>query len=650
MERIAIVGLGGVGKTQISLELVFQAKEMYPDCAVFWVPAVDMESVQQSYQQIASQLGIENPDPAGEDVKRVVQKHLSRPQSGRWFLIFDSADDITMWTEASPNSKGGGLRDFLPQSEQGVIMFTTRSNKVAQYLRSTEIIEIPEMDEHKATKVLKNLLVNKSLLNDQESTRKLLERLTFLPLAIVQAASFINENMMSISNYVQLLDGQAQDIIDLLSQEFEDEGRYKSTRNPVATTWLTSFDQIRRLNTLAFDYLAFMACVHPKDIPISLLPIATPVEREKAIGLLISYSFVRSHHAGSRLDMHRLVQLATANWLKSVNSLESWHSYALGHASRHYPQWDAMRRSEWRAALPHALQVLRLTSNDSATSERAQLLSTVGFCKSIDGRNKEALEVLLPALEIWDTMFGCDDPRSLRTLGYLGFAYRGMGNFDKAAQILEGVLKLKICQFGLDSVETNGTMSELASVYRIRGDPESSELVIQSSTQDLQKAEHLEIQVVRYCLRTIGPESSLTLGAIFGLTRTYIAQGRLSDAEELAQQFLAIQTRAFGPDDIGTTSAMTALADIYMQRWRLKDAEFLYGESIERAKKSLGPEHPVILRDMHQMAWALKLQKRHSEALFLMTECVRLKETSHGASHYTTLESLDCIKDWTNQK
>lgn len=174
-ERIAIVGLGGVGKTQISLELAFQAKEMYPDCAVFWVPAVDMESLQQSYQQIASQLGIETPDPAG-DVTGVIQRYLSQPQSGRWFLIFDNADDLSMWTEASTDSKGGGLRDFLPQSEQGVIMFTTRSNKVAQYLKSTEVIEIPEMDEHKATKVLENLLVNKNLLNDQESTRKLLDR------------------------------------------------------------------------------------------------------------------------------------------------------------------------------------------------------------------------------------------------------------------------------------------------------------------------------------------------------------------------------------------------------------------------------------------------------------------------------------------
>jgi len=645
MEKIAIVGLGGVGKTQVSLELAFQAKEMYPDCAVFWVPTVDMESVQQAYQLIASKLGIGNPDSDEEDVRRVVQMYLSKPQSGRWLLIFDNADDLSMWKGASWDSKDGGLRDFLPQSEQGVIMFTTRSNKVAQYLKSTETIEIPEMDEHKATQVLSNLLINKNLLSDKESTRKLLERLTFLPLAIVQAASFINENMMDISSYARLLDGQAQDIIDLLSQEFEDEGRYKSIRNPVATTWLTSFDQIRRQSAVAFNYLAFMACVNQKDIPISILPLATPLERGKALGLLISYSFVRSHHAGSRLDMHRLVQLATTNWLKSIDSLQIWHSYALQHLSWCYPQWDKMPPSEIRAAMPHVLQVLRLTSNKSATPERAQLLSTVGTYKADYGRYKEALEVLAVALDIWEPMFGRDDFRSLSTLKAIGFVHRQMDNLEKAAQIFEEILDLQKCKLGLDCAETSATMIDLASVYRHRGAPGNS-------MQYLQKAEELNTRAARYCLKVMGPEHPDTLCALFWLTQTYTAQGRLSNAEELAKQFLAIQTRVApaGLYDFRTARAMSALADIYFQRWRLKDAEALYSKSMEREKKIVGPEHPTVLRSMYQLARVLKSQRRHSEAVDLMTECARLDEKLFGASHYATIQCFDYIKDWTNWK
>ncbi|KAI2714281.1 hypothetical protein CBS147354_7450 [Penicillium roqueforti] len=50
---------------------------------------------------------------------------------------------------------------------------------------------------------------------------ELLEQLTCVPLASVQAASFINENSMTIASYVKLLVGQEQSAIDLLSQDFE---------------------------------------------------------------------------------------------------------------------------------------------------------------------------------------------------------------------------------------------------------------------------------------------------------------------------------------------------------------------------------------------------------------------------------------------
>lgn len=652
MQRIAIVGLGGVGKTQISLELAFQVKEMYPDCSIFWIPVVDMESLQQAYQNIASQLGIEPSDDDEKDVKKAVQRHLSRPQSGRWLLIYDNADDLSMWTESPPNSGSEGLQGYLPKANdgQGAILFTTRSNRVAQYLASTEIIELAEMDEHKATKVLKNLLVNKSLIDDRESTRKLLDRLTFLPLAIVQAAAFMNENGMNISSYVKLLDGQAQDTIDLLSQEFEDEGRYKSIRNPVATTWLTSFDQIRQQNTLAFDYMAFMACINPKDIPVSLLPPARPVEREKALGLLSSYSVIHSHHSGTRLDMHRLVQLATANWLKSVNSLHSWHIYALGHISRHYPAFDPTRRSEWRAAMPHALQILHHTSNEPATADSIYLLSTIGFCKNEDGRYTEAIEILISALEASEVVFGYNHHRSLMTRGYLATSYEGMGELEKATKIFEEILAYRKSTNGLECLETNQTLESLAIIYRMRGSRESRQGAVKNSVQSLQRAEELSSQALKYFLRAFGPENGDTLFAMFNLTQVYIAQGQLSNAEELAQQTLAIQEKLFGSDTLGTTSAMTTLADIYMERWRLKDAELLYAEAIMRAKKFLEPGHRNILRDMHQMAWALKLQYRHSEALALMTECVSLGEKSLGTSHYTNEPSRKTIRDWTGQK
>ena len=152
----------------------------------------------------------------------------------------------------------------------------------------------------------------------------MLSQLTYLPLAIVQAAAYINENAISLADYLSLLDEQEEEVIDLLSEDFEDDGRYQNINNPVATTWLISFDQLRRRDQLAADYLSFMACIEPKDIPLSpcLLPPGASRKKEiDAIGILTAYSFVNKRAADECLDLHRLVHLATRNWLRKEELL-----------------------------------------------------------------------------------------------------------------------------------------------------------------------------------------------------------------------------------------------------------------------------------------------------------------------------------------
>jgi hypothetical protein len=103
-------------------------------------------------------------------------------------------------------------------------------------------------------------------------------------------------------------------VIDLLSEHFKDDSRYRKVRNPVATTWLISFEQIRIRDPLAADYLPFMAYINPKDIPQSLLPPGLSRKREvDAIGTLQAYSFITKRAVDLALDTHRLVHLATRN-------------------------------------------------------------------------------------------------------------------------------------------------------------------------------------------------------------------------------------------------------------------------------------------------------------------------------------------------
>ena len=120
----------------------------------------------------------------------------------------------------------------------------------------------------------------------------------------------MNETEISVATYVSLLQGQESEMVELLSQDFEDEWRYAETKNPVAVTWLISFHQIQRLNPLAADYLSFISCIDPRDIPKSLLPPdSSQIKQQNALGLLKAYSFITGQVDDQTVSLHRLVHL-----------------------------------------------------------------------------------------------------------------------------------------------------------------------------------------------------------------------------------------------------------------------------------------------------------------------------------------------------
>lgn len=78
------------------------------------------------------------------EAKDQVKAYLSQQSAGKWLLIFDNADTMDMWIQG--NNDAPMLMDFLPESEQGHILFTTRNRKLAVKLTSSHVIHVPEPD------------------------------------------------------------------------------------------------------------------------------------------------------------------------------------------------------------------------------------------------------------------------------------------------------------------------------------------------------------------------------------------------------------------------------------------------------------------------------------------------------------------------
>jgi hypothetical protein len=60
-------------------------------------------------------------------------------------------------------------------------------------------------------------------------------------LAIIQAASCMNETEISVATYMSLLQGQESEMVELLSQDFEDEWRLKTQWLPHGLFLSTKF-------------------------------------------------------------------------------------------------------------------------------------------------------------------------------------------------------------------------------------------------------------------------------------------------------------------------------------------------------------------------------------------------------------------------
>jgi tetratricopeptide (TPR) repeat protein len=663
--KVAIFGLGGIGKTQIVLELAYRTIETHQDCSVFWIPASSADSLQQAFRDIGQKLGILGTEAKEAEAKTLVMHHLNQDNAGKWLLIVDNVDDMDLW-----NSE---LKAYLTKSQRVCVVCTTRSKKVAfEIARAANVIHVLEMAKEVAMQLLAKS-IHQDISADSPDALKLLEQLTFLPLAIVQAAAYINKNTIELSDYVLLLREQEQDVVELLSEDFEDEGRYEDMKNPVATTWLISFEQIHRLNPLAAECLSFMSCVDPKSIPQSLLPLGeSRMKGIEAIGTLKAYSFVSKRVADEALDVHRLVHIVMRNWLRSNGQWPDTVDKALGRLVEKIPHVGHDNRLEWKSCLPHALRVLDCApSDEDSIGKRTVLLGRVAECLIFEGRYNIASIALSHLVETQRRILGEDHEQTLENMANLALTYSAQGQWKRAEKELLRIIKVKTRIEGEGFLSLARTRSDLAILYlkqerlaeaeklqldvieipkRLRGKDYHDMLAminniawIYTERGQWKQAEELQMQVVKTRKRSLGEEHPDTLDGIEGLAATYSELGRWKEAEELQVQVVETRRRVFGEEHPYTLVSTHNLAWTYTMQKLWKKAEELQMEVVKTKKRILGKEHPKTLASMDSLMMIYVAQGQYREAQELLMHVIKTRKTNLGEEHPHMLNSLECL-------
>ncbi|RFU73729.1 kinesin light chain [Trichoderma arundinaceum] len=564
----AIEGLGGVGKTQIALEAAYLVYNEQSDCScsVFWVPAVDGTSFENAYRDIGKKMMVQGINEDKADVKQLVKDALSNSNDS-WLLIIDNADDTSLLFGIN------GLSDYLPFSRKGSIFFTTRNHEASVRLNAGSIICIQEMDDGEALGLLKQGL-KEGQTSDMEGTKRLLDFLANLPLAIRQASAYMATKSVATSEYLELCESEHSDMINLLSKDFEDRHRYKGVQNnPVATTWFISFSQILEQDPLAARYLEFMSIFAEKDIPKSLLPPSKRLEATEAIGTLKAYAFItqREGPVEDSFDIHRLVRLAMRNWLEKEGLLKECISSTIQHLDEVFPYPYTTNKDMWMKYLPHA-QVALESANLSRKPVEADVLTKVAEANSVLAQYQTAEQMYRQALEIRRTLLGEENPETITSINNLALILSYMGKNKEAEGLARSTIETYEKVLGKNHPSTITGRNNLALyIFNLGRNKE---------------AEEIYRQTLRRSKKALGEKHASTITSLGSLAVILSESGRYKEAEKMQRRSYELHQETLGDNNFFTITSLNNLATTISYLGRYEEAEQLHKQALERSTGS----------------------------------------------------------------
>jgi tetratricopeptide (TPR) repeat protein len=623
-QKLAVVGLGGIGKTQVVLSFAYTVMEQQRDVSIFWVPAVSAETFERAMGEIAKKLGIRTAADKNEDVKEDVKAYLSGPQAGKWLLIVDNADDMHVVENLLP---------YLPYSAAGSVIFTTRTTAVAQQLVGSNTIELVKLQPDEAIQLLTHALNRKEFLQETSVVTDFFEELGYVPLAITQAAAYLNINTnLSIAEYLRLIRGTDDDKAYLLSKEIRDHTRYEQSSNAIARTWIVSFEQIQERDSEAADLLQFIACIEWKDIPHSILPAILPKARMlEAIGTLSSYAFVSKRTDGMAYEMHRLVHLACWIWLRENGKLHDTQLRVVAHLAAIFPTPSYVNDGTWRAYTPHAARVRKQQEHDGRGVEMraaSQLYYKVGYCLLEDGRTKEALQWLHHSCR-FRAALAEDHPDRLESQHVLALAHIANVQIKEAIQMLEQVVTIKKTSLAEDHPDRRASQYVLARAYEINGQTKEAIQILE--------------QVVTIQKKTsLAEDHPDRLASQYVLARAYKVNGQTKKAIQILEQVVTIQKKtSLAEHHPSRLVSQHELARAYRANGQAEEAVQLLEQVVKIENTSLAEDHPLRLRlvSQHELAISYRANGQTEEAVQLLEQVVKIDKTSLAEDHPLRLVS-----------
>ncbi len=663
VQKQAIHGLGGIGKTRLAIEYAYRYAREYT--ALLFVRADSSVALNTNLAALADLLNLLEHEAREEPVKTAAVLHWLETNPG-WLLILDNVDS---------KDAIAAVQSILPRLNIGCVLITTRR---AQWPLSVKRHGLDTLTiEDAAAYLLESTDLDRAKSpDDPKRAEELAQKLDGLPLALELAAAYIASRHWSFDRYLHLWETERESIL-----EWHDKHQ---TEYPfsLAFAWQASFDQLTLSSRALLNICAFLA---PDPIPEFLFegqqerlqqslvllqgtgkkkkkpPHQTTFNVSEALADLFAYSLITSEE-NNAFSIHRLVQEVVRSCLP-IDSHHDWIKIALvlvdavtpydtedvrswpvmnqlhPHAMTITDQADIIRIPEPTARImnqfgwylktkalfleaePLMRRALRINENSLGYEHHivAICLNNLAQLLSDTNRLAEAEPLMRRALEIDEKSFGPDHPEVAIRLNNLAYLLKETNRLAEAKSLMQRALEIDEKSFGPDHPKIALRLNNLALLLRV--------------TNRLTQAEPLMRRVLEIDEKSFGPDHPNVARDLNNLAQLLKTTNRLGEAEPLMKRALEIDEKSFGPDHPNVAICLNNLAQLLHDTNRLAEAEPLMQRALDIEEKSFGPDHPNVAICLNNLAQFFHDTNRLAQAEPLMRRALEIDEKSFGLDH-----------------
>jgi tetratricopeptide (TPR) repeat protein len=552
--RVAVQGLGGIGKTSLAIEYAHRFRGLY--AGVCWCPSETRTGLLNALADLAVTLGAATAEEA--DVEKAAKAALRRlaEQRATWLLGYDNVP--------APDH----IADLLPSAGARVLI----TSRFSDWSEVADEVALDVLPLEEAV----DLLESRTRRSDAGGAKTLADALGRLPLALDHAAAYCKRTQMQFADY-------ATKASSLINAAPRGVGYLRS----VAATFNLAIAEAIAQCQAAEALMAYFAQCAPERIPMILVEgaIEDEAERMEALAALGEVSLAKHdpfEDGTPAVTVHRLVQAVARARSKANGSAQDAVGRLTARLVATYPEGAYDNPPSWPLCAQLTPQVLALREGGrdaaSLTTGWPKLLTSVAGYFRERAAYSQAAQLLRDVLAMNEKALGPQHLDTATSLNNLAILLGEQGDYPGARPLFERALAIREKVLGPKHPQTATSLGSLAVLLHDNGDRAAAQPLYERALAIHEKL--------------LGPEHPETAMSLDHLAILLHDHGDLAGARPLYERALAIREKVLGPEHPVTNRGRCDLSRLLLLVGGPTEALALGETALTVHDNVLGRDHP----------------------------------------------------------